>query len=119
MQSLQAAPYPISTPERDSLESEVVDIAKQLSPDELRVLRFQGRRMIRIGHEKYGPLDLDADRRSWNEEIAQEASDKLFYEACRDIARADRRAERVRCFKADEEFKRVDICLDEMREVAP
>lgn len=111
--------YPIKTPERDALEAEVVAIAAQLSPDELRVLRFQGKRMIRIGHEKYGPLDLDADRRSWQEEIAQEASDKLFYEACRDIAKADRRSERLRCFKADEDYALLTLSLDELMEQAP
>lgn len=109
-------PYPISTPERDSLEGEVVDIAKQLSPDELRVFKFMGLRMLRIGHEKYGPLDLDADRRSWTDEIAQEASDKLFYQECREIATAQRRRERLECFKRDEEWARVDVGLAELEE---
>jgi hypothetical protein len=85
--------YPITTTERDGLEAEVIDIARQLSPDELRVFKFMGRRMIDIGHRKYGPLDLDADRRSWLDEIAQERSDALFYEQCRDIAKAQRSRE--------------------------
>lgn len=41
-----AKPYPISTPERDSLESDVIDIVKQLSPDDLDVLRILGQRHI-------------------------------------------------------------------------
>lgn len=114
-----AAAYPISTPERDSLESEVIDIAKQLSPDELRVFKFMGLRMLRIGHTKYGPLDLDADRRSWTAEMAEEIADYRFYSECREIAQAQRKKERLACFIADEQFAKVDAGLDELMEVAP
>lgn len=92
---------------RSALLAEVINIAEQLSTDELRVFRFQGQRMIRIGHGKYGPLDLNVDRREWSKEIAEEASDKLFYEACRDIAKADRLAERRHCERHDQAYARV------------
>ena len=111
--------YPIKTPQRDALEAEVVAIAAQLSPDELRVLRFISRRMIRIGHGKYGPLDLDADRRRWSKEKAEEQADFVFYSGCQDIAAEDRKAERLKCFKADEDWARTTVALDELMEVAP
>lgn len=91
--------FPINTQERIDLETEVINIARQLSPDELRVLKFMGRRMIDIGHGKYGPLDLTNDGRSWLDEQAQEASDLCFYQQCATIAKAQRRRERVAAFK--------------------
>lgn len=103
--------FPIPSPERDALEAEVIDIVKQLSRDELRVFRFMGQRMIRIGHGKYGPLDLEADRRSWKKERAEERSDWAFYDSCSEIAAEDARQERVRCFKADEAFARAEAAM--------
>lgn len=91
--------FPINTQERIDLETEVINIARQLSPDELRVLKFMGRRMVDIGHGKYGPLDLTNDGRSWLDEQAQEASDLCFYQQCATIAKAQRRRERVAAFK--------------------
>lgn len=96
--------YPIQTPERAELEAQAIDIMRRLSPDELRVHIFMGRRMVDIGHGKYGPLDLTNDGRSWLDEQAQEASDLCFYQQCATIAKAQRRRERVAAFKnADEE----------------
>ena len=88
----------------NDLRSEVLAIVADLSHDELRVFRFMGRRMLDIGHQKYGPLNLSGDPRTWSKEIAQETSDRLFYEQCREIAFEDRRAERVACFRHDEAF---------------
>jgi hypothetical protein len=110
----------------DHLRGEVLAIIDQLSPDELRVFRFMGRRMIDIGHVKYGALDLSLDRRSWTTEIAEEASDKLFYEQCRDIAKADARAERVNRFRTCDEMERAECevadrvmsAMEPLREVA-
>jgi len=110
--------YPITTPERDALEAEVIDIVRKLSPDELRVFKFMGLRMVDIGHGKYGALDLDADRRAWTDEIAQETSDRLFYEQCRDIAKAQRRRERIECFRHDTAFNAVDASLSEFASAA-
>jgi hypothetical protein len=112
--------YPISTPERDALEAEVVDIARQLSPDELRVVRFIASRMIRIGHGKYGPLDLSGDRRSWRRERSEETSDRVFYDSCVELAEESRRLERIACFRHDEAFNRVDEAMKPLvEEVQP
>lgn len=94
-----------------NIKAEVLSIVEQLSPDELRVFRFMGRRMIDIGHVKYGALDLAVMRRLWRKEMAQETADRLFYEQCYEIAQEDARADRVRCFAADEAFRNVDAAL--------
>ncbi len=81
-----------------ALKSEVLAILEQLSHDELRVFRFMGRRMIDIGHAKYGALDLSSMPRIWSKEMAQETADRRFYAECEEIAREDRRQERVQDF---------------------
>ena len=83
--------YPLSSDDRAELLAEYRELGEQLSPDELRVLIHQARRMIRIGHGKYGPLDLSTERRDWSAEMASESSDRLFYEACREVAAEARR----------------------------
>ena len=81
------------------LKDEVLSIVDQLSHDELRVFRFMGRRMIDIGHVKYGPLNLAKHDRIWSREMAQESADRLFYAQCQEIAKEDKRAENVNKFR--------------------
>ena len=80
----------------DQLRDEVRAIVDKLSHDELRVFRFNGRRVIDIGHAKYGPLDLSNDRRDWKRERAEETADGVFfYDSLVQIAEADREQERL------------------------
>jgi hypothetical protein len=91
---------------RSDLELEFVSFAPQLSDDELRVLLVQARRMTRIGRGKYGPLDLTREKRDWNAEKAAEQADRLFYDSCSEVARAERKRERISAFARalDEQF---------------
>jgi hypothetical protein len=73
-----------------SLEQEFLSFTTRLTDDELRVLIHQARRMVRIGHAKYGGLDLSKEKRDWTAEMAAESSDRLFYDACREVAQAMR-----------------------------
>lgn len=89
------------------LRTEVHAIVDRLSHDELRVLRFTGRRMIDIGHAKYGPLDIANDRRDWLKEYAEEVSDgEFFYRPLIALALADREQERKRA-QSDPAFAQV------------
>lgn len=103
----------------DSLKSEVLSIVDQLSHDELRVFRFMGRRMLDIGHVKYGALDLSTHDRRWTKEQAQETSDRLFYEQCHELAKEDARAARLHCFKHDLAYNRVAPALQDFVSRSP
>jgi hypothetical protein len=89
-----------STTARDADERCLRALLPMLSHDELRVVTVQVRRMIEIGRDKYGPLDLDKEKRDWDAEAAAESSDRLFYDACRVVARDVRRREAVARFKS-------------------
>lgn len=89
--------------ERDARERCIATIVLPgLNNDELRVLEVIGLRMLRIGRETHGPLDLSRERRDWRTEGALELADRIFYDACEEIARNDERLERLRCEAADE-----------------
>ncbi|MGA2450828.1 MAG: hypothetical protein ABTD50_19360 [Polyangiaceae bacterium] len=60
---------------------ELVAIARQLGPDERRVLSMIARRLL-DGRGSYGPLDCVADPRDWRAEGAEEALDLSVYLAC-------------------------------------
>jgi hypothetical protein len=94
-----------------SIKDEVVSIVEQLSRDELRVFRYIGQRMLRLGRNKYGALDLANESRTWTREMAEEQSDRLFYDGCREVATEDRKAERLECFKHDRAYGSVDAAL--------
>jgi len=47
--------------------------------DELRVVLFICDRVIGLGHESYGFLNLAADRRDGREELSEEVVDAFFY----------------------------------------
>lgn len=111
-----------STPkaERDARERSIAAIIlPQLNNDELRVLETIGLRMLRIGRETHGPLVLERERRDWKAEAAAELADRLFYDACYEIATNDARLERLRCEAADEIAARVGPGLRELAESAP
>lgn len=80
---------------RDACERELAGLLPMLSHDELRVVTVQVRRMIKIGREKYGPLDLSREKRDWATEAGLELSDRLFYDACEVIADMERNRECV------------------------
>jgi hypothetical protein len=95
----------------ETLRAEVHAIVDRLGHSELRVWRFNGRRIIDIGHAKYGPLDLYVDRRDWLREYAEELSDgEQFYRPLVFIALADReqeQRERRQCQRHDDAYARV------------
>ena len=71
--------------------SQLSDIIARLSApdrsdDELAVIDYvlSG---LEYGAKLYGPLDLDADKRNWRRERAQECRDQVIYDACENIAR--------------------------------
>ncbi len=95
----------ISTPDtirRDARERFIASaILPQLNDDELRVLEVLGLRMLKLGRPEYGPLDLRKPR-DWKTMRAEESADRLFYDACDEIATNEERLERLRCEAADE-----------------
>jgi len=84
-----------------------------LNEDELRVIEVVGLRMLRIGRDTHGPLDIARERRDWKAESAAESADRLFYEACHEIAANHARTERLRCEAAGEIDVRFDLSDDE------
>ena len=79
----------------------VVDLLAGMSHDELRVFHCIASR-VHKGREVYGPLDLSSDSRNWRGEAADERADLVWYDCCDEVAREDRRRERLECFVADE-----------------
>jgi broad specificity phosphatase PhoE len=90
-----------------------------LSLDELRVLDVITTRMVAIGRDTYGPLDLSRETRDWKAEQAAEYADSIFYGACHEVAANDARLERLRCEAADEIAGRIEPGLRELAENAP
>ena len=109
--------FPIQSKERSELEAEVIEMVKRLSRDELRCIRYWGNRMIRIGHSKYGPLDIENDDRRWVTERTEETADREFYGALIELAKEDRRKERLRCFVHDEAYARVSEAMEPLKGV--
>lgn len=64
-----------------------------LNDDELRVLEVIGLRILRIGRETHGPLDIRSERRNWRREGAAELADRIFYDAVEEISRTYAEAE--------------------------
>lgn len=71
----------------DALRLELLYLFDDLGNDEREVLVGLARR-IHQGQETYGELDIDSDRRDWNEEAAQELDDFAVYS---EIARLRKR----------------------------
>jgi hypothetical protein len=99
---------------RDAIQRCVAARLCSLSIDELRVLDVITTRMIGVGRESYGPLDLGREERDWKAEQASEYADAIFYGACHEVATNDRRLERLRCEAADEIAGRVEPGLREL-----
>jgi hypothetical protein len=55
-------------------------LARELGPDEVRVLRVLAERLLK-GQTVYGRLDIANDRRSWKTEARDEAIDLAVYMA--------------------------------------
>lgn len=64
------------------------------SPDELRVMA-QVMAGIEAGRERYGALDIDTDGRDLDDEMQQEMRDALFYMAAHEVAKRQRKIERI------------------------
>ena len=102
------------TVHRDALARSIAGRLLPLSHDELRVL---DRVLIGIeqGRDQYGPLDLGTAERDWGAEAAAELRDCIFYLAAQYVSDHDRKIERLRCEALDEQMKRVDAGLNELR----
>lgn len=79
----------------DELRAELVAIMERSCFDELRVLAVLARR-IEVGRNRYGYLDLHADKRDFRRERAEEYVDAAIYDACDLLAEHDRSAKERR-----------------------
>lgn len=104
---------------RDAIQRCVAARLCSLSIDELRVLDVITTRMVSVGRDSYGPLDLAREERDWKAEQANEYADAIFYGACHEVAANDARLERLRCEAADEIAGRIEPGLRELVENAP
>ena len=111
---------PDNSTRRDAVLRCVAARLPSLTLDELRVVDTVLSRMIGIGRDHYGQLDLAREQRDWKAEQAAEWADALFYGACHEVAANDRRLERLRCDAADEMARThpVEFGLAELAELA-
>ena len=65
---------------RDEILAVVVDHLGECSIDELRVMCAVAKR-LETGRARYGLLDLAADPRDWQRELAEELLDAVIYAA--------------------------------------
>ncbi len=65
--------------------AELDAIARELGPDEVKVLTALARRLL-AGQRHYGRLDIRADGRDWRRERAEELADALVYGAIAEVA---------------------------------
>jgi RNA:NAD 2'-phosphotransferase (TPT1/KptA family) len=79
----------VNTERCAELRSELAELEKLCSYDELRILRVFAKR-IGVGRDRYGYFDLARDRRNFSRERAEEAIDWLIYDACDELGRADK-----------------------------
>lgn len=73
---------------RDRLNHDLVIRLADCAHDELRVLDKLLAR-LELGRKKYGPLDL-GKARDWDREESEELLDARIYQACAELANADR-----------------------------
>ena len=65
--------------------AELDAIARELGPDEIKVLTVLARRLL-AGQRHYGRLDVRTDGRDWRRERAEELADALVYGAIAEVA---------------------------------
>lgn len=66
-------------PDREELLRRAREHLDKLGGDELRVVEFMLRRIADEGRARYGPLDLQSDRRDFKREAFEEWADGWFY----------------------------------------
>lgn len=93
------------------LEQSLLADIPRLTTDEQSALRFVVDRILVQGRASYAPWQAASDGRNIDKEIADECADAIVYTGMRAVMRAQRKAERLRCFKADEDFARTDAAL--------
>jgi hypothetical protein len=79
-----------------------------LSADEQAFMREIFDRVLIVGRSRYSPWDASTDSRHIPRERDEEIFDAVIYAAMLVIKRRRERLERLRCFKADEQYRRVD-----------
>lgn len=68
------------------IHAEVASLMLDMNLDEIEVLREVAQRLMK-GRRQYGPLDLVADQRDWQQEKLEECCDGMVYEACDAVRR--------------------------------
>jgi flavin-binding protein dodecin len=71
-------------------------------------------RVLIVGRSRYSPWDASADARHIPRERDEEIFDAVIYAAMLVIKRRRERTERLRCFKADIDYRRTQDALDEL-----
>ncbi len=71
-------------PEAAAALKHLLAMLTELGDEEVRVLEFQAARLL-TGQTVYAPLDLGNDARDWDQQIAEEQSDRNNYEAFREV----------------------------------
>jgi hypothetical protein len=94
-----------------NLEQSLIADIPRLTEDEQSALRFIVDRILVQGRAGYAPWQAEGDTRNMEKEIADECADAIVYTGMRAVMRARRKADRLRCFKADLDYQRVDSAL--------
>lgn len=88
------------TPTQQSL----IDDVPKFSEDEASFMAEVHERVLSVGRSRYQPWVALTDKRAIPRERDEEIFDAVIYAAMLVVKRKRERAERLRCFKADEEF---------------
>ncbi len=67
---------------------EIAELTARGNDDELEVLLHVARRLMGVGRDTYGPLDLSTDGRDWRAQRQEEVWDALVYTAIEDVKAA-------------------------------
>jgi hypothetical protein len=90
----------------------LIDRAPELSEDEALFMRKIFDRVLVVGRSRYKPWVALDDDRNLHREGDEELFDAVIYPAMLASKRDRERQQRLRCFIADEEFKRTDAALN-------
>jgi hypothetical protein len=91
----------------------IIARAPELSDDEAELMREIFDRVLVVGRSRYSPWVALADKRNLVREGDEEIWDAIIYPGMLRVRKRRERAERLRCFKADEDFKRTNVALVE------
>jgi hypothetical protein len=96
------------------IQTSLIQDTPLLSADEQAFMREIYDRVLIVGRKRYSPWDASTDTRHMPRERDEEIFDAVIYAAMLVIKRRRERAERLKCFEADLEYRRVESALDEL-----